>query len=308
MAVALLLFFLPLAQARAQQLQCQPCSHGYGQVPIASSKQYFFKLTNVGTQSLRIRYKSKTGAAFSFGHFPLPVTLRPGASTKLPVIFTPIAIGKTTGTITLISKALNPKLVMIVSGTGIPADAARLGVAPSALDFGSVTVGSNASLQATLSASNGPVTISSVQLTSAEFSLPGFVLPLTIAAGQSVPATVLFTPNASGTASAKLVLYSDAYDSPKGESLTGVGVAVGAHYTDLSWDPSPAPVVGYNVYRGGKSGGPYTQINAVLDASTNYTDDAVNAGATYYYVVNAVDNQGQESPYSNEAKVVIPNP
>jgi HYDIN/CFA65/VesB family protein len=308
MAVAHLLLFLPLAHAWAQQLQCQHCSHGYGLEPVGTSKQYFFKLTNVGTVSLRIRYKAKTGAAFSFGHFPLPVTLLPGASTKLPVIFVPTASGKTTGTITLTSTALNPKLVMNVWGTGIPPGVGVLKVSPFTLDFGSVKVGSSLKLQATLSAAYAPLTISSFQLTSSEFSLPGFALPLTLAAGQSVAAIVRFAPNASGTVSAKLTLESNAWDATKSEGLNGVGVPAGAHYTDLSWDPSAGQVVGYNVFRGGKSGGPYTQVNTVLDASTNYTDNTVKAGATYYYVVNAVDNQGQESAYSNEAKIVIPSP
>jgi hypothetical protein len=65
----------------------------------------------------------------------------------------------------------------------------RLGVSPSSLNFGNVTVNSSASLQLTLSASNGPVTISSAQVNSSEFTLPGLVLPKTIAAGQSVAAT-----------------------------------------------------------------------------------------------------------------------
>lgn len=308
MAVALLVFSLSLAHAWAQQLQCLPCSHGYGLVPVGVSKQYSFKLTNVGIVSLRIRYKSKTGAAFSFGHFPLPVTLPPGANTNLPVIFTPAATGSTTGTITLTSTALNPKLVMNVSGTGIPPGVGVLQVSPFTLDFGSATVGSSVKLQATLSAAYAPLTISSAQLSSTEFSLPRLSLPLTLAAGQSVAATVRFAPKASGAVSAKLTLYSNAWDSAKPEGLNGVGVAVSAHYTDLSWDPSAGQVIGYNVYRGGKSGGPYTQINTVLDASTNYTDNAVVAGATYYYVVNAVDSQGQESQYSNQVKVVIPSP
>jgi fibronectin type 3 domain-containing protein len=46
----------------------------------------------------------------------------------------------------------------------------------------------------------------------------------------------------------------------------------------------------------------------VLDASTSYTDNNVNAGATYYYVVTAVNADDQESGPSNEVKVKIPSP
>jgi fibronectin type 3 domain-containing protein len=67
-------------------------------------------------------------------------------------------------------------------------------------------------------------------------------------------------------------------------------------------------VVGYNVYRGGVSGGPYSKIDTSLDANTNYTDNQVVAGQTYYYVTTAVDGNGVESGYSNQAQAVIPTP
>jgi fibronectin type 3 domain-containing protein len=67
-------------------------------------------------------------------------------------------------------------------------------------------------------------------------------------------------------------------------------------------------VVGYNVYRGGVSGGPYSKINTSLDASTNYADNQVVAGQTYYYVTTAVDGNSVESGHSNEAQAVIPTP
>ena len=308
MALVLFLSAWPLSYAVAQQLQCSPCNHDYAQVQIGTSTQYIFQLNNTGSRTLTIRRKWKNGKDFAFSNFPLPLTLQPRQGTQLRVNFTPSVTGKITGTITLVSDAQNSKLIMGVSGTGVNAHAATLGVSPASLNFGNVTVGSSASLQLTLSASNGPVTVSSAQVNSSEFTLPGLVLPKTIPAGQSVKATTVFTPNASGTASANLILTSDAANSPNTVPLTGVGVAAGAHSTDLTWDPSQGVVIGYDVYRGTTKGGPYMQINPVLDASTNYTDSTVIAGATYYYVVTAVDANDMQSAYSNEVKVVIPSP
>jgi fibronectin type 3 domain-containing protein len=90
--------------------------------------------------------------------------------------------------------------------------------------------------------------------------------------------------------------------------MTGIGVVAGSHSTDLNWNPDVDPVIGYNVYRGGQHGGPYNKINPVLDATTSYSDTNVNAGATYYYVVTAVDANNNESGYSNEVVAVIPSP
>jgi uncharacterized repeat protein (TIGR03803 family) len=76
---------------------------------------------------------------------------------------------------------------------------------------------------------------------------------------------------------------------------------------NLSWDPSTSQnIVGYNIYRGRLVSGPYTRINSSLDSNTAYTDSTVKSGHTYYYVTTAVDNQGVESPYSNQTEAIIP--
>jgi fibronectin type 3 domain-containing protein len=67
-------------------------------------------------------------------------------------------------------------------------------------------------------------------------------------------------------------------------------------------------VVGYNVYRSTVSGGPYTLLTSTPVPGTTYTDNAVQAGVTYFYVVTAVDANGNESAFSNEAPVTVPTP
>ena len=65
-------------------------------------------------------------------------------------------------------------------------------------------------------------------------------------------------------------------------------------------------MVGYNVYRSTVSGGPYARITSGPDGSLSYTDIAVSAGKSYFYVVTAVEGNGTESTYSNQAMAVIP--
>ena len=80
-----------------------------------------------------------------------------------------------------------------------------------------------------------------------------------------------------------------------------------SNLVSLAWDASISPdVVGYNVYRGKISGGPYRKINHQLDPNTGYTDRRCYSGHTYYYVTTAVDSSGNESTYSNQATAVIP--
>lgn len=81
------------------------------------------------------------------------------------------------------------------------------------------------------------------------------------------------------------------------------------HSVSLAWTASTSQgVVGYNVYRGTASGGPYTKVNSALLAVTNYSDTTVDSEQTYYYVTTAVNSSNVESAYSNQADVVIPYP
>jgi len=294
------------ASAWAQKLECKPCSHSFGEVQIGTSHSYSIELSNAGSKGLNIRSKSKTGSAFEFGDFPLPVHLRPGARIKLPVIFKPSAKGDSHGVIELVSTAGNHRLTMDVSGVGEDKVTANLGISPSTLDFGKVTVGSSATRQATLTASHDSVTISSDRSTSSEFAIVGLKLPLTIPAGKSIPVRIKFTPNGSGTDPAKVGFISSATDSPTLEEVTGTGVAKGSFSVYLSWNGDET-AVGYNVYRGTAKDGPFREINTALDSSTDYTDSSVVAGATYYYKTTAVNAQGEQSGYSNITEAVIPD-
>ena len=307
--MALLALVLPLSHARAQRLDCPSCNNHFGRITIGTSAKRFLHLTNTGTKSVRIRSKSITRSAFTLGNLPLPLDLGAGKSINMPVIFTPTVVGRTTAAITLTTNnTQNPKFVVNVYGVGVAPVSPHLVINPASLDFGSVTVGSSNTLTLTLSATVAPVTISATQSNSSEFTLPGIVLPITIALGQNVPVKVRFRPKASGTASAQLTLTSNADNSPTIVALTGVGVVAGSHSADLTWDPSRDTVIGYNVYRGAKTGGPYSRINPVLDALTSFTDSTVKGGTSYYFVVTAVNAVLQESAPSNEVKVVIPAP
>jgi hypothetical protein len=192
-----------------------------------------------------------------------------------------------------------------MTGTGI--DSGQLTVDPATIDFGMVAVGTFASQGATLTAPGGPVTVSSANISDAEFTISGLSFPFTIPSGASQGYTVLFAPQTGGTVSATLSFLADDGTSLTVQSLTGGGIVEQSHRVDLSWNPSTSQdVIGYNVYRGNTSGGPYRKINPVLDASTAYTDASVSDGNTYYYVTTSVDSSKQESVYSNEAQAVIP--
>ncbi len=71
--------------------------------------------------------------------------------------------------------------------------------------------------------------------------------------------------------------------------------AIALAWDAVTGDPS---LYGYEVLRSDTSGGPYTQIVRVTDAS--YTDTDVVEGGVYYYVVRALDDSFNRSGNSNE--------
>jgi fibronectin type 3 domain-containing protein len=48
------------------------------------------------------------------------------------------------------------------------------------------------------------------------------------------------------------------------------------------------------------------RLNTVLVRASTFTDNAVQSGQTYFYVVTTTDTSYSESIYSNEVMAVIP--
>ena len=286
-------------------LTANPSSINFGTVPLGTSATKTQTLTNSGTTNVSIGSVG-SGVPFWVTGLTTPMTLAPGASVTFYAHFHPQSAGTASGGLIALSSANDYRVVVPLSGT--VAGSGQLSIAPATLTFGSVPVGSTKSMTATLSATGAGVTIASDSLTSSEFSVSGLPLPLTLAAGQTRSFTISFTPQSSGTASASLSLKTGVSSTAAIEALAGSGAAATQHSVNLSWQPSASQVIGYNVYRGAKSGGPYAQLTSAADAATAYTDASVQGGQTYYYVVTAINSSKQESTYSNQVQAVVPAP
>jgi len=287
----------------AGSLSPSPSTVSFGSVPVGSTVSHFATLTNRGGSSVKITNATVTGSGFSISGLSIPLTLNKGQSVTFTTKFHPASAGTASGRIAISSTATNVSINLTGSGTSSGA----LSVTPTSLAFGTVTVGSQKSLAGSLKASGGAIRVNSASTGSSEFTLSGISFPLNLSAGQSVNYTVKFTPASSGAASANLTF--SATGATAVESLSGTGAAASSHSVSLTWNRSTSSsVVGYNVYRGTVSGGPYSKINSALEASTGYSDASVVAGRTYYYVVTAVDGGGTESGYSNQVKAIIPTP
>ena len=298
---------IPLSGTGVTQgaLAANPTSLAFGSVQVGNSTSLSQTLTNTGGSTVTISQANLTGTVFSVSGLNLPLTLTANQSVTFTATFAPTSAGAASGNLSVVSNASNSPLNIALTGTETAAG--QLAVSPTSLSFGNVVVGSSSSLNGTLNASGASVTVTSASLNNGEFVLSGISLPATLAAGQSTPFTVTFTPQASGATSASLSFVSNVSNSPTAQSMTGTGAPPPQHAVDLTWNAS-TNAVGYNVYRGSVSGGLYSKINSALEGSTAYTDNTVTAGQIYYYVARAVDGSGNESGYSNQAQAVIPTP
>ena len=186
-----------------------------------------------------------------------------------------------------------------------------LTISPSSLVFGNVALNTTTTLPVTLtSTGTTAVTISSAKLSGTGFTVSGgATFPVTLNPGLALTLNVQFDPTVTGSATGQLAIQSNSATSASAViDLSGTGESA-SHQVSLSWSPpesSPAPVVGYYVYRSSGGSGAYQQLNSSADTQTTYVDSTVQAGLTYDYVVESVDSAGVESSPSGSVAATIP--
>ena len=92
------------------------------------------------------------------------------------------------------------------------------------------------------------------------------------------------------------------YTVPRPHVPSGVAARANSRTVNLTWNPSIG-ATNYNVKRSLISGGPYTLTGS--PTGTNFTDSTVISGTNYYYVVSAVNANGESA---NSAEVVATPP
>jgi hypothetical protein len=303
--------------AAAPAASIAPGSLAFGNQTInTTSAAQTVTLTNTGNAALSIVGITVTGtnAADFVQTNACGSSVAAGASCTIGVTFTPPATGARAGTLTITDNNGTAGSTQTVSlgGTGTSVPAPAVSLSPLSLAFGNQTVNTTSTaLTLTLSnTGNAALSITSLALTGTNASdfAQANTCGSSLAAGADCTIAVMFTPSVSGTRAASLSIADNASGSPQSVPLSGAGT----HDVILSWAASTTPpaVVGYNVYRGTTPGGPYpTELNSTPINGTMYSDETVQAGQTYYYVVTAVASDDvTQSAYSNQTSATVPSP
>jgi hypothetical protein len=271
-------------------------------------------ITNVSPSTVTIGALPITGGgagSFAVRGVALPVQLAAKASVGVAIAFTPASAGSQTASLGIIATITGNAVTVggvSLSGTGV---SLTMGLGTSSLAYGSVLDEPSSPPTQTVTMTNtgtGNLTVSGISISGGgEFSattVPS--IPFTLTPSQTAAVAVKFSPSVGGAVTGQVLIVSNATNSPSVISLTGTGL----HWVSLKWTPSVSPgIIGYNVYGGTVSGGPYVRLWS-LAAAPAYedTESALAPGSAHYYVVRAVDDTGLESSSSIEAKVLIPTP
>jgi len=293
-------------------LTATPASLTFTGIVVGQNQSQTETVQNTGGENATVSQATVAGSGLTISGLTTPLTLTPGQSTSFSVTFTPLSAGTLSGSVMVDSDATDPALSITVSGTSVTPSPGTLSA--TAVNAGSVVVGTSGTQTGTLTASGASVTVTSVSLTgtnSSEFSISGLTFPVTVTTTTPVTFTVNFTPGSTGAASATASFASNASNTPNTASLSGTGTAPPVHSVSLTWTASVTEgITSYNVYRALYTSnvcGSYSSIGSTASTITAYTDNLVTDGTTYCYATTAVDPDG-ESGYSNVVQAAIPAP
>lgn len=106
--------------ANTPRLAVTPLQLSFPALPLGGSQTWYLTLKNTGNQTLHVAGITSSQSCFS-ASAPLPLSIIPGGTYTLPVIFSPLAVGDYTGTLTFASDdPANPSIVVSLTGTGLP--------------------------------------------------------------------------------------------------------------------------------------------------------------------------------------------
>src|SRR2546427_265499 len=109
-------------------------------LPYTTLFRSAFTMTNSGSASVTVSQANVSGSGLSVGGLSLPLTLTPGQKTNFSVAFAPANTGNITGSVSLVSNALNSPTTIALSGTGVQPLQPQLSVVPPSASFGDVAV------------------------------------------------------------------------------------------------------------------------------------------------------------------------
>lgn len=209
-----------------------------------------------------------------------------------------LAAGTYTGAVTLYATGAAAVTIPITFTITAPAAQPTIGLSPTSLTFNATAGGNNPS--------NQTIAITNTGTGSLTWTVTDNANWLTATqSGNSVVTSVNIAGLAAGSYSGVItVAASGATNTPRTVPVTLTIAAAPQPTTGsvtLSWVPnSESDLAGYKVYRATASGGYGAPVATVPAGTSQYVSSGLAKGFTYFFVITAYDEAGNESPYSSE--------
>ena len=214
-----------------------------------------------------------------------------------------LTAGSYSGTVTLSATGATPVTVP-VSFT-VTAAPASIAVSPASLSFTATQGAANPANQSLTITNTGGGSLSWNVSDNANW------LSLNPTSGSSTPGPVTASVNTSGLVAgtynaAITVTASGAANTPQTVPVSLVVTAPSTGAATLTWNASTSSdAAGYKVYQATASGAYGAPVATLQGNATNYVATGLRSGTTYFFVVTAFDNAGNESLRSNEVSKSI---
>jgi Abnormal spindle-like microcephaly-assoc'd, ASPM-SPD-2-Hydin/Protein of unknown function (DUF1573) len=271
-----------------EAFQLNPTSVSFGKVGVGKQATQSISISNTGTTTASITQATFSNPQFSLPGATFPMSMATGQSSNWTVAVTPTSAGTITGTLTVLGSDGSSSATLNLSATAVT-PGAQISLSSSAVQFGTVSIGSTGNANLAISNTGGSdLSISVISITGPEFGLTGISTPKTISAGQSVPVALTFKPTAAGALSGSLTITSNDPTNPTMTvSLNGTGstAAVGQLQdvpSSLSFGSVSVGSSGTKQITLSNTGNAAVQITSIAAAGTGFS---VN-GLTVPYTLN----------------------
>ena len=268
--------------------------------------------TNPSAQTIGISNVGSGTLTWTTGDNATWLTLSPLSGTNTGTVTASVNLagllaGGYTATVTVTATGATAKTVPVTLTVTASTSGGTIGFSPASLAFSGTVGGTNPAAQAFALTNTGGGTLSWTLSDNATWLQLNTVSGTTTTETDTISASVTTSGLAAGTYNGIItVTASGASNNPRQIPVSLTLSATVAGTASLTWNANTdSDLAGYKVYQGTSSGIYTAPVATIPKTTTSYTVAGLQTGTSYFFIITAYDNAGNESLHSNEVSKSI---